>query len=654
MFQQPKLALPLEERGEMKEKKLGEILLECELINTEQLEQALDLQQGSDKPLGRILVEQEFLSERDLNVTLDYYNKREKLGQILIRNKVINKGQLEHALEISQQRRISLGDTLVQLNMISEDQLATALSNQYNMPYLQLKEYDLTPGLGRFINKNYAVKNRAVVVEQKNDSVILAMAIPLHPYELAELEAAIRHKIIGAIARDSDIKFAHEQIYGTSRYFKNIDLSLEDYSDEEISSQYVLEHNIEYLLKKILTVAVNAGASDIHLENTEDGMFPRFRIDGILQKLDLDSSSEEIRTHGPSLTSKVKVQSDLDIAERRRPQDGSFRVQIVSNGKKRKVDFRVSIIPTRFGENVVIRILDKIRPTALDALGFPPTELNELERLLDKPTGIYLVTGPTGSGKTSTLYAILNKVNTPGVKILTAEDPIEYSLGDISQCEVNEKIGNSFAELLRSFLRQDPDYIMVGEMRDLETSTIAIRAALTGHTVFSTLHTNDATSAITRLVDMGVDPSLIASTVRGVIAQRLVRVNCLHCREAHQTDGKLLQGLPLILTRRIKQLHGAGCALCNYTGFSGRRLLSEMWIPTREESVAIGRTTDNAELRDLMFHQAGRKTMLQNGLELVRNGETTLEELLRSVPAEQIEEIRKRTEEIGDSVINIG
>lgn len=630
------------ENPSVKNKKLGEILLSCDLVTEEQLTTALKTQSESDGlALGQILVRDGILTQRDLNITLDYYDKRQKLGEILLSRKVINQKQLGHALELSKTKKISLGKQLVLSNMISEDQLAQALSKQYDMPVMYLKEIDFSQDLHKYINRTYAIKNRVVVVEKVNNAVTLAMAIPLSPIELSELESAIRLKIVGAIATDSDITLAHERIYGSDRpgqkKSREIDLILEDFSGEDVPSRYVHQYNVEQLLKKLLTVAVNAEASDIHLENTEDGMFPRFRIDGVLQSLDLDASTEEIRTCGLSIVSKIKIQCDLDIAERRRPQDGSFRVQIASDGKKRHVDFRVSVIPTRFGENVVIRILDRVRPMSLSQLGFPPAELKELNRLLDKPTGVYLVTGPTGSGKTSTLYTILNQVAKPEVKTLTAEDPIEYSLGkNVSQCEVNEKIGNTFASLLRSFLRQDPDYIMVGEMRDLETCSIAIRAALTGHTVLSTLHANDSTSAVTRLIDMNVDPTLIAATLRGVIAQRLVRANCLHCREAHQPKSDILDGIPEVILNGIKHLHGSGCAMCNYTGFSGRRLISEIWVPTREESIAMMRISDSAELRELVFQKTGRKTMLQNGLELVRNGETTLEELLRNVPSEHV------------------
>jgi len=295
-------------------------------------------------------------------------------------------------------------------------------------------------------------------------------------------------------------------------------------------------------------------------------------------------------------------------------------------------------VPTQFGENVVIRILDKrAGAITLESLGYSPENVATLHKALDKPTGIFLVTGPTGSGKSSTLYAILSHINTPGVKTLTIEDPIEFGIAGITQTEVNETIGNTFARLLRAFLRQDPDNIMVGEIRDLETATISMRAALTGHTVLSTLHTNDATSAVTRLIDMGVEPTLISTTLRCVLAQRLVRHNCRHCRTYCHPSAHLLKEFGIPADNNIAFSQGKGCQECHYTGFSGRLPIVELWIPSRDELLMINRLPDNLGLRNTVFSHPGRLTMIEEGLQLVQAGETTLEELLRVVPYEQIE-----------------
>jgi type IV pilus assembly protein PilB len=318
-------------------------------------------------------------------------------------------------------------------------------------------------------------------------------------------------------------------------------------------------------------------------------------------------------------------------------------MKVKKDGSIRRVDFRVSTVPTQYGENVVIRILDKKGlPTSLESLGLSASHVEVLTKELERPTGIFLVTGPTGSGKSTTLYAILAKLNKPGVKTLTIEDPIEYSLDGISQSEVNEVVGNSFARLLRSFLRQDPDNIMVGEIRDGETAAISARAALTGHTVLSTLHTNDATSAIIRLQDMGVEPTLISSTIRCVLSQRLVRTICTHCKVKQSPPEHIVKEFLITPDTPVEFVYGKGCSQCNYTGYSGRRPILELWVPTREEIIALNRRPDNHTLREIVFNQGKRQTMIEDGIARFKRGETTLEELLRIAPYEQITEFRKR------------
>lgn len=328
----------------------------------------------------------------------------------------------------------------------------------------------------------------------------------------------------------------------------------------------------------------------------------------------------------------------MDIAERRRPQDSSFKMKVSKDGTSRSIDFRVSTVPTRYGENLVMRILDKKGENlSMERLGYFPEMIHELFRALEKPTGIFLVTGPTGSGKTSTLYALLSHINKPETKTLTVEDPIEYSLEGISQTEINEVIGNTFAKILRSFLRQDPDNIMVGEIRDSETAMIAIRAALTGHTVLSTLHTSDATSAVTRLIDMGVEGNLLSLTLRCVIAQRLVRKNCEKCRKSYKPEDFILTEFSIPNNLPINLIRSKGCPACNYTGFSGRLPVTEMWLPTKEELLLLNRRPDNIALRQQVFGDRKRTTLIEDGMRRVFRGETPLEELLKVIPAEQIE-----------------
>lgn len=631
----------------MPEKKLGEILIGCGLITPEQFATALELQcHKPGRPIGQILCEQGFLTAENLNTTLDYNQKRLKLGEILVKARQIDREKLDKALEVSKKEKIPLGKALLNLHYVEEEQIARAVAQQYDLPLLSLRERNFDSELSRFLNPNYALRHRIAVIDRNATTLTLAMAFPLSAHLLHELEMMTHFKISPVIVRESEVLYALEKIYGPRKHPSTISVEqlaldmVDDLSPEEARSRYVLDYNIDYLFKRLLMIGIKCGASDIHLESTERGMQVRFRVDGVLQFLELDEDTAKISAKGSALISKVKILCELDITERRRPQDGSFRVKIGTDSNPRNIDFRVSVIPTRFGENVVIRILDKIGPMTLETIGFSRAAVDDLERLLGNPTGMFLVTGPTGSGKSSTLYAILARLNKPGVKILTVEDPIEYSIEGISQSEVNEGIGNTFAEFLRSFLRQDPDHIMVGEIRDLDTCSIAIRASLTGHTVLSTLHTNDATSAVPRFIDIGVEPTLISATLRCVIAQRLVRVNCPHCKAVYQptaTSHYLEEFLEYLGTGH-ELVRGKGCVRCHQTGFMGRKPIIELWAPTREEAVLINRRPDNGMLREAVFGDGRRQTMLQNGLDRVREGETTIEELIRVVPFEQIEE----------------
>jgi len=450
--------------------------------------------------------------------------------------------------------------------------------------------------------------------------------------------------ITPVIAKESDIVIAQQKIFkitGVAEHAKlHYELS-EDQVRDSAKSKYVndfISADVDYLTKRIITTGIKDGTSDIHFESTENGMVIRYRLDGVLQSIDLGTDNALISANARQIVSKIKIMCDMDIAERRRPQDSSFKMKVSKEGKVRSVDFRVSTVPTQFGENVVIRILDKRSGAiTLDGLGYNSADVKALYSALEKPTGIFLVTGPTGSGKSSTLYAILSHINTPGVKTLTIEDPIEYSIDGITQTEVNEIIGNTFARLLRAFMRQDPDNIMVGEIRDLDTAVISMRAALTGHTVLSTLHTNDATSAVTRLIDMGVEPSLLSTTLRCVLAQRLVRKICPECKTRHSPAARLLEEFGIPVGCDLVFYLGKGCPACHYTGFSGRLPIVELWIPTREELLMLNRRPDNLTLRNTVFTDANRLTMIDDGFHRVQNGETTLEELLRTVPYEQIE-----------------
>jgi type II secretory ATPase GspE/PulE/Tfp pilus assembly ATPase PilB-like protein len=633
--------------------RLGELLIQNRLVTETQFKAALEKQQEFPSvPIGQILCQLGFLSAPDLGMVLDYNRKRLKLGEILVKQNHIDEGKLQNALQIAEKEQIHLGQALVRLHYLDEERVARAIATQYDLTFVPIDKFSFDPELARLINVNYAQRHRIVPIGKAGRNVTLAMAFPLRGVELQELASVIDMEIKPVIARESDIVTAQHRIFRiaprTSVADKeNLHFEVsEDLSRESGKSRYVddfISADVDYLVKKIISTAIKTAASDIHLESREQGMEVRFRIDGLLQSVDLGQDTVAISHHARQVVSKVKILCDMDIAEKRRPQDSSFKLNVTREGTMRSVDFRVSTVPTQYGENVVIRILDKRGGAiTLESLGLHQGYVETLHRTLEKPTGIFLVTGPTGSGKSSTLYAILNRINTSEVKTLTVEDPIEYSIDGVCQSEVNEAIGNTFAHYLRSFLRQDPDNIMVGEVRDLETASISIRAALTGHTVMSTLHTNDATSAFSRLVDMGVDPSLLASTLRCVLAQRLVRRICDKCRMVYTPAREILGEFRFPATTTQKFFRGSGCVHCNFTGFAGRRPIAELWVPTNSEMLLFNKRPDNATLRDVAFNQGQRSTMIEDGLRRVKQGETTLEELLRVVPYEHVEECRHR------------
>lgn len=638
----------------MAESKIGELLIHSKLISKEQFEQALEIQLLTpSQPIGQILCQMGFLKSTDLDYILDHNKKRRKLGEILISQNLIDEGKLKNALKVSKDEKISLGRALVRQHLLEEEQLARAIALQHDLKFVSLSGLRYDPELSGFVNATFAQRLRIVPIRCREGNLTIAMAYPIQRDELALLESWCGMPIVPVIAKESDIIIAQQKVFKITGVSEHAKLHFELTEDQERDggkSKYVndfISADVDYLTKRIITTGIKDGTSDIHLESTEDGMVIRYRLDGILQSVDMGADDPLISENARQIVSKIKILCDMDIAERRRPQDGSFKMKVSKDGVIRSVDFRVSTIPTQYGENMVIRILDKRSGTlTLEGLGYSPEDVATLYKALDKPTGIFLITGPTGSGKSSTLYALLKHINTPSIKTLTIEDPIEYTVDGITQTEVNEVIGNTFARLLRAFLRQDPDNIMVGEIRDLETANISMRAALTGHTVLSTVHTNDSTSAVTRLIDMGVEPSLLSATLRCVLAQRLVRRICTDCKIPYSPPKKLLEEFGIPPGSNMKFVQGKGCPSCNYTGYSGRLPIVELWIPTREELLLINRRPDNLSLRSIVFsvlHSgADRLTMIDDGFRLVQAGATTLEELLRTVPYEQIEAGREK------------
>lgn len=629
----------------MNKELLGELLVSHRLITPAQLQHAVEQQVNYPAmPLGRLLCQLGYLNEPDLAYILDSQNKRQKLGEILIAWQLIDLDKLTNALAHSEQKKLPLGKTLIKLNYIDEEQLARAIARQYDLPFIPSSNFRLEPGLTQLINSRYSQRNRLAPVKLENRTLTVAMAFPLSRDELKQLEGACQCLINPAIAKESDIHHAQNTLYsahGSSDHEKlNMELS-EDSLKESVKSKYVSDYistDIEYLVKKVLALGIQAGASDIHLESVEHGLQVRYRIDGVLQTIEQGSETLFTGATSRQIISRIKILCDMDIAEKRRPQDSSFKMKVTRDGVSRSVDFRVSTVPTQFGENMVIRVLDKRgAPLSLEGLGYHPSQIATLREIMEKQTGIFLVTGPTGSGKSSALYALLQWLNRPDMKTISIEDPIEYTMDGVTQTEVNETIGNSFARLLRAFLRQDPDTIMVGEIRDLDTATIAMRAALTGHTVLSTLHTNDSTSAVTRLLDMGIEPGLLSTTLRGVMAQRLVRKICEKCKGPAAPSSAMLKRLSLSPGAKIGFMQGQGCESCGYTGYRGRLPIVELWIPTREQLLLITGKPDNITLRNAVFGSGTCLAMLHDGFRRVCAGETTIEELIRVVPCEQLE-----------------
>ncbi|MDO9080341.1 MAG: ATPase, T2SS/T4P/T4SS family, partial [Desulfuromonadales bacterium] len=452
----------------MSVKKLGELLIEKKLITAGQFAQALETQKANPElPLGQLLCQMGFLKSADLQYVLDHNNKRQKLGEILVAKNLIDENRLKSALELSKIQKIPLGKALIKQNIIQEEQLSRAIACQHDLHFVSLAGIRYDTALANIINASFAQRHRIVPIRCRDNRLTIAMAYPLQSDEIAQLESWSKMRIDPVIARESEILLAQQKVFrlrgaGSDEVF-NFELS-EDQSNDLGKSKYVsdfISEDASFLVKRIITKGIMDGASDLHFESTEQGMEVRYRIDGILRKIELGADEALLDTSFRQIISKIKVMCDMDITERRRPQDSSFKMKVSKGEKIRGVDFRVSTVPTQFGENVVIRILDKNSGSiSLEGLGYSPEHVAEMYQALDRPTGIFLVTGPTGSGKSSTLYAILSRINTPGVKTLTIEDPIEYAIDGITQTEINEIIGNSFARLLRAFLRQDPDNIM--------------------------------------------------------------------------------------------------------------------------------------------------------------------------------------------------
>jgi len=548
------------------------------------------------------------------------------LGQRLIEAGLINETQLQAAMREQQRTRETLGTILIRLGFVDEEAVAAAVAAQARVKYVDLGQYSPQPEATQRVQENFARQKRLVPISFVGKALVVAMANPLDVLALDELRHLAKGPVEVVGAAESQVQKALDRAYGAGMGWKEVvEQSLQHVSrraGEPLGESEVgQEPPIIRLIDNLISRAVQDGATDIHVEPEEKLVRNRFRVDGILR-------------HGPHLpkelqgaiTARIKVMANLDIAENRLPQDG----RISFNAGGRDVDLRVSTFPTTQGENLVLRILDRSKLVlGLEQLGFAPDQLTTFKRLLMHPNGIILASGPTGSGKTTTLYSGLTYLNSEHQNIMTIEDPVEYEIPGIRQSQVNVKAGLTFGAGLRSLLRQDPDVIMVGEMRDEETVEIAIRAALTGHLVFSTLHTNDAAGAIPRLTDMGAAPFLVSSALILVVAQRLVRVICTNCKEEAPPDPVLIRRLGLQAKEgELKVFQGKGCDKCDQTGYRGRIGLYELLTVTPELTPLILERADAGTIRRAARAQ-GMRRMVEDGIRKALRGLTTLEEVAR-------------------------
>ncbi|HXW54129.1 MAG TPA: type IV-A pilus assembly ATPase PilB [Candidatus Cybelea sp.] len=564
-----------------------------------------------------------------------------RLGEILLKDSLISPDQLKQALEYQKRNGGRLGTCLVKLGLVSDDDITAVLSRQYGVPSINLKFYEIDPTVIKLVPQETAIRYQIVPLSRVGSTLTIAMTDPTNVFAMDDIKFMTGFNVEPVVASETAISEAIHKFYGDVESVEELDKVMKDLADEdsvELTGEEAETMDLEELEKAaeeapiiklcnlILTDAVKRGASDIHVEPYEKELRVRFRIDGVLQNV----MAPPLKLKD-AITSRMKIMSKLDISEKRLPQDGRIMIKYSKDGKRKELDFRVSTVPTLFGEKIVLRLLDK-ENLRLDMtkLGFEAESLVKFERAILKPYGMVLVTGPTGSGKTNTLYSSVARLNVPETNIMTAEDPVEFQLPGINQVQMKEQIGLNFASALRAFLRQDPNIILVGEIRDFETAEIAVKAALTGHLVLSTLHTNDAPSTISRLMNMGIEPFLVATSVNLIGAQRLVRRICAGCKEPLQVQPQALVDAGFAADEAHKTLvyHGRGCGTCNNTGYKGRVGLYEVMEITDDlrELILVGASALELKKKAL---EGGMITLRRSGLQKVAAGLTTMEEVLR-------------------------
>ena len=593
-----------------------------------------------------------------------------RIGELLLKEKRISPEQLQQALNHQKANGGKLGFNLVQLGFVKDEEITALLSKQYGVPSINLTQFEIDPSIVKLIPAETAQKYQIIPLSRAGATLTIAMTDPTNVFAMDDIKFMTGYNVEPVVASETAVSDAIEKYYPTlakpisppkkekkekkepsqqqapsgpstlemaSKGLEELQATLEDPGEvevleelQEISAEALAKQGedapVVRLVNVVLMSAIQKGASDIHIEPYEKELRVRYRIDGILYNI----MNPPLKLRD-AISSRIKIMSKLDIAEKRLPQDGRIKIRFPDNGTVKEIDFRVSILPTLFGEKIVMRLLDKDKLMLdMTRLGFEPESLAKFEEAIGRPWGMVLVTGPTGSGKTNTLYSSIAKINTPETNIMTAEDPVEFNLVGVNQVNVKESIGLNFAAALRSFLRQDPNIILVGEIRDFETAEIAVKAALTGHLVLSTLHTNDAPSTVNRLMNMGIEPFLVASSVHLICAQRLVRRVCSNCKEPNPMPPEALiqAGFTPELAGEVTPMKGAGCEKCNNTGYKGRVGLYEVMAIGEElrELILVGASA--LELRRKAVDE-GMITLRGSGLRKVQAGVTTIEEVVR-------------------------
>lgn len=556
----------------------------------------------------------------------------EKLGRLLVGAHLLTDEQLEKALLAQKKEGGRLGSIIVKLGYLNEEHLLRFLSQKYSIPAIDLNKCEIDPSIVKLVPQEVVQKHQVIPVKRSGSTLSLAMVDPTDVLAIDDIKFMTGYDIEPMVASEASIITAINRFYDSAHDLQKVieqtqeELDVVQESEEDSVNVSQLKEAVEEapvvkMVNLILTEAIKKGASDVHIEAYEKKFRVRYRIDGILY----ETMAPPMKLRA-ALTSRLKIMADLDISERRLPQDGRIKLKM----KDKEVDLRVSTLPCLFGEKIVMRILDKGNLTLdLTKLGFEPKALDDFMKAISSPYGMVLVTGPTGSGKTTTLYSALNYINTIDINVMTAEDPVEYNLMGINQVQMKDEIGLNFAAALRSFLRQDPDVVMVGEIRDYETAEIAVKAALTGHLVLSTLHTNDAPSTINRLLNMGIEPFLVASSTILILAQRLVRRICRDCKEVEKIPPEALTeiGIPEDEAKTMTCYKGKGCPTCNNTGYKGRLALYEV-MPIGEElreQILQGSSADEIKKAAI---RSGMSTLRVSGLQKLREGLTTVEEVV--------------------------